>query len=58
MMGKIELNKVTKKVLDLQSLPEQNLASTFYFDRAAQRLAVCLIREGGVFPEKTAFKSW
>lgn len=32
MMGKIELNKVTKKVLDLQSLPEQNLASTFYFD--------------------------
>jgi hypothetical protein len=57
MMGKIELNKVTKKVLDLQSLPEQNLASTFYFDRAAQRLAVCLIREGGVFPEKTAFKS-
>ncbi len=57
MMGKIELNKVTKKVLELESLPEQNIASTFYFDRAAQRLAVCLIREGGLFPEKAAFES-
>lgn len=56
-MGKIELNKVTRKFSELESLPDQNIPSKFYFDRAAQKLAVCLIREGGVFPEKTAFES-
>ncbi|HDR7717156.1 hypothetical protein VSY18_14800 [Bacillus albus] len=56
-MGKIELNKLTRKVSELEALPDQNIPSKFYFDRAAQRLAVCLIREGGVFPEKTAFES-
>ena len=48
-MGKIELNKFTGKF--------KNFASKFYFDRAAQRLAVCLVKEGGVFPERTAFES-
>ncbi|KKZ93457.1 hypothetical protein [Bacillus wiedmannii] len=56
-MGKIELNKLTRKVSELEAIPDQNIPSKFYFDRAAQRLAVCLIREGGVFPEKTAFES-
>lgn len=56
-MGKIELNKVTRKFSELESLPDQNIPSKFYFDRAAQKLAVCLVREGGVFPEKTAFES-
>lgn len=56
-MGKIELNKVTRKFSELESSPDQNIPSKFYFDRAAQKLAVCLVREGGVFPEKTAFES-
>lgn len=56
-MGKIELNKLTKKVSEIEAIPDENIPSKFYFDRAAQRLAVCLIREGGVFPERTAFES-
>ncbi|KRV46075.1 MULTISPECIES: hypothetical protein [Bacillus] len=56
-MGKIELNKLTRKVSEIEAIPDENIPSKFYFDRAAQRLAVCLIREGGVFPERTAFES-
>ncbi|MCM3260620.1 hypothetical protein M3664_22775 [Paenibacillus lautus] len=56
-MGKIELNKTTKKFAELESLPDPSIPSKFYFDRAAQRLAVCLVREGGKFPERTAFES-
>ena len=56
-MGKIELNKITRKFSELESLPDQNIPSSFYFDRSAQRLAVCLVRESGIFPEKTAFES-
>ncbi|WP_405097375.1 hypothetical protein [Oceanobacillus sp. FSL H7-0719] len=56
-MGKMELNKITGKFSELESLPEQNIPTKFYFDRAAQRLTVCLVREGGIFPQKTAFES-
>lgn len=56
-MGKIKLNKITRKLSELESLLDQNIPSKFYFDRAAQRLAVCLVREEGVFPEKAAFES-
>lgn len=56
-MGKIELNKLTRKVSEIEAITDENIPSKFYFDRAAQRLAVCLIREGGVFPERTAFES-
>lgn len=56
-MGKIELNKFTRKFSELEVLPDNNFPSTFYYERAAQRLAVCLVREGGVFPERTAFES-
>ncbi|MDQ0233428.1 hypothetical protein [Metabacillus malikii] len=55
-MGKIELNKVTRKFSELESLPE-HLSTRFYFNRAAQRLAVCLVREDCIFPEKTTFES-
>ncbi|WP_059050550.1 hypothetical protein [Paenibacillus senegalimassiliensis] len=56
-MGKIELNKTTKKFSELESLPDPTIPNKFYFDRAAQRLVVCLVREGGIFPERTAFES-
>lgn len=56
-MGKIELNKLTRKFSELEGISDENFPSKFYFDRAAQRLAVCLVKEGGVFPERTAFES-
>ncbi|MBA4495189.1 hypothetical protein ACFO25_00570 [Paenactinomyces guangxiensis] len=56
-MGKIELNKLTKKFTELEAMPDPNIPSQFYFDRAAQKLAECLIRKGGKFPERTAFES-
>lgn len=56
-MGKIELNKFTRKFSELEAILDNKFPSKFYYDRAAQRLAVCLVREGGVFPDKTAFES-
>ncbi len=56
-MGKIELNKLTKKVRELETIPDKDISSKFYFNRAAQKLAVCLVRDGGVFPERTTFES-
>lgn len=56
-MGKIKLNKSTRQFSELEGFPDENIPFKFYFDRAAQRLVVCLVREGGVFPERTAFES-
>ena len=56
-MGKIELNKFTRKFSELEVIPDSNFPSEFYYDRAAQRLAICLVREGGAFPDRTAFES-
>ncbi|WCF08127.1 hypothetical protein NDS46_28365 [Paenibacillus thiaminolyticus] len=56
-MGKIKLNKVTRKFSELEGIPDPSIPAKFYFDRAAQRLVVCLVREGGKFPERTAFES-
>ncbi|MDK1001435.1 hypothetical protein ABES74_11275 [Bacillus subtilis] len=56
-MGKMKLNKIIRKFSELEEIPDKDLPSTFYFDLAVQRLAVCLEREEVVFPEKTAFES-
>ena len=56
-LGKIELNKLTRKVSELEAIPDPDVPTAFYFDRAAQRLVICLVREGGIFPERTAFES-
>lgn len=56
-MGKIELNKKTRKFSELETLPDPPIPAKFYFDRAAQRLVVCLVKEGGKFPDRTAFES-
>ncbi|NPC93065.1 hypothetical protein HOO54_12690 [Bacillus sp. WMMC1349] len=56
-MGKIKLNKLTRIFSELEVIPDPDIPSKFYFDRAAQRLAVCFIRESGTFPERTAFES-
>lgn len=55
-MEKILLNKITQKFSKVESLPD-SYNTTFYFDRAAQKLAICLVREGGIFPERTTFES-
>lgn len=54
-MGKMKLNKIIRKFSELEET--KDFPSTFYFDRTAHRLAVCLVKEEGVFPEKTAFES-
>lgn len=57
MMGKIELNKVTRKFAELEPIPDVNISSKFYFDRAAQKLSIYFIRENGNFPDRTTFES-
>ncbi|KGP81721.1 MULTISPECIES: hypothetical protein [unclassified Paenibacillus] len=56
-MGRIELNKITRKFTKLDPIPDPNIATKFYFDRAAQRLSVCFIRQNGFFPNRTTFES-
>ncbi|AIQ46212.1 MULTISPECIES: hypothetical protein [unclassified Paenibacillus] len=56
-MGKIQLNKETRMFAELEPINNQNHSNQFYFDRAAQRMARCLVKEGGVFPEKLTFES-
>jgi len=56
-MGKIELNKRTRMFSELEAISDSSIPSKFYFDRAAQKLAICLARGGGVFPDRTTFES-
>ncbi|MEI5909148.1 hypothetical protein WAK64_19030 [Bacillus spongiae] len=56
-IGKIELNKITGRLYEIKPIPDPNFSSEFYYKRAARRLAVIFSREGGVFPEKTAYQS-
>lgn len=56
-MGKIELNKETRIFSELEPINNPNHSNQFYFDRAAQRMARCLVKEGGLFPEKMTFES-
>ncbi|MEK3789130.1 hypothetical protein [Paenibacillus sp. FSL K6-1230] len=56
-MGKIELNKITRKFAEIEPIPDINISTKFYFDRAAQRKSVCFIRENGRFPDRTTFES-
>ncbi|WP_322925070.1 hypothetical protein [Paenibacillus campi] len=56
-MGKIELNKEARTFSELEPINNPNHSNQFYFDRAAQRMARCLLKEEGVFPEKMTFES-
>lgn len=56
-MDKIELNKITRKFAEIEPIPDINISTKFYFDRAAQRISVCFIRESGRFPDRTTFES-
>lgn len=56
-MGKIRLDKISRNFLELEGIPDPNISSKFYFDRAAQKLAICLVPEGGNFPDRTTFES-
>ncbi|WP_434349151.1 hypothetical protein [Paenibacillus polysaccharolyticus] len=56
-MGRIELNKITREFAELDPIPDPNIATKFHFDRAAQKLSVCLIRENGFFPNRITFES-
>ncbi|MCG3086908.1 hypothetical protein [Sporosarcina cyprini] len=54
---KIELNKETRIFSELEPINNPNHSSQFYFDRAAQRMVRCLVKESTVFPEKMTFES-
>lgn len=56
-MGRIQLNKDSRMFSELEPITNPNHSNQFYFDRAAQRMARCLIKENAVFPEKMTFES-
>lgn len=56
-MGKIKLNKKTNMFSELEAVSQKARTAKFYFDRAAQRLARCVMKENGLFPQRTTFES-
>lgn len=56
-LGKIKFDKKTNMFSELMPVIGSSNKSKFYFDRAAQRLARCIVKENGEFPEKTYFAS-
>lgn len=55
--GKIEYNKKSNKFVALESIKDENISDEFFFKRAAQKLAVIIVREKGIFPERTTIES-
>jgi hypothetical protein len=56
-MEKIELEQIRRKFTEIGPVTDCNNSTKFYFDRAAQRLSICFIRENGVFLDRTTFES-
>ena len=55
--GKIEYNKKSNKFVELESIKQENISNEFFFKRAAQKLAVIIVKEKGVFPERTSIEA-
>jgi len=55
--GKIEYNKKSNKLIEIEPIVKEGISNDFYVKRAAQKLAVISVREDGVFPEKTSIES-
>jgi len=53
--GVIEYNKITKKVFEICSVPDDETG--FFTTRAAWKIAMIVRDEKGVFPDKTSFVS-
>ena len=55
--GKIEYNKKSNKLFEIEPIIKEGISNDFYVKRAAQKLAVISVRENGVFPERTTVES-
>lgn len=56
-MGKIQLNKKTKMLSELEMVNNVNRSNQFYFDRSAQRLARYFYKEDKIFLDKMTIES-
>lgn len=55
--GKIQYNKKSNKIIEIEPIIKEGISNDFYVKRAAQKLAVISVRANGVFPEKTSIES-
>lgn len=55
--GKIEYNKKSNKIIEIEPIIKEGISNDFYIKRAAQKLAVISVRANGIFPEKTSVES-
>lgn len=55
--GKIEYNKKSNKLIEIEPIVKEGISNEFYVTRAAQRLAVLSMRKDVVFPERTSIES-
>ena len=55
--GKIEYNKKSNKIIEIEPIVKDGIWNDFYVKRVAQKLAVISARENGVFPEMASIES-
>lgn len=55
--GKIEYNKKSNKLFEIEPIIKEGISNDFYVKRAAQKLAVISVRADSVFPERTTVES-
>jgi len=54
-LGKIQFDKIRNHFVELEPVPDSEMPSKFYFDRAAQKITKCVIK--GEFIERMTFES-
>jgi len=54
-LGKIQFDKHRNVFTELEPVPDPEMTSKFYFDRAAQKITKCVIK--GIFLDRMTFES-
>ncbi|EPY2274697.1 hypothetical protein ACFLKB_00705 [Clostridium sp. FAM 1755] len=56
-MGKIEYNKIDRTFKEIEAIEQEGDSNEFFINLAAQRISRIVVREKGVFPERTTIES-
>ncbi|EJO5347127.1 hypothetical protein NRP93_001199 [Clostridium botulinum] len=56
-MGKIEYNKIDRAFKEIEAIEQEGASNEFFINLAAQRISRIVVREKGVFPERTTIES-
>lgn len=55
--GKIEYNKIDRAFKEIEAIEQEGVSNEFFINLAAQRISRIVVREKGIFPERTTIES-